>query len=72
MENTIKTIYVNKNDLIVKRVNFYTRSGFGMKLPTEYMIKHNKRTKRIYCHTISNCGSLYILDRSQRIYVEID
>lgn len=28
----------------------YTATGYGSKIPTEYLIRHNNRLKRVYCH----------------------
>ena len=38
----------------------YTSTGYGKKIPTSYMVKHNNRLKRVYCCIYSNIGSLYI------------
>jgi hypothetical protein len=39
----------------------YSRSGYGSKIPTQYMIKTiDNREHRVYCICYSNNGSLYI------------
>ncbi len=76
-KKSFKTADVNWSDLIVKPLWFHkrnlrqTRSGYGSKLSTEYMVKHNNRLYRIYCQIYSNAGSLYILTKGERIYIDI-
>ena len=43
-----------------KRGLMYTASGYGKRVPTSYMVKHNNRWKRVYCCIYSNSGTLYI------------
>ena len=38
----------------------YTASGYGSRIPTEHMIKHNNRWKRVYAICYSNASTLYI------------
>lgn len=38
----------------------FTASGFGNRIPTEYMIKVANRWRRVYCRIFSNSGTLYI------------
>jgi hypothetical protein len=38
----------------------YTASGYGKRIPTEYMVKVNNRWRRVYCRIYSNNGTLYI------------
>ena len=39
----------------------YSRTGYGRRLPTEYMIKTTDgRKHRVYCTCYSNCGTLWI------------
>jgi len=47
----------------------YTASGYGGKIPTVYMVKHNHRLKRVYCRILSNIGTCYILDHGERIII---
>ena len=54
-------IEVNESDLIRKAVNFsYGNCGYRCNVPTNYMIKDNKRLKRIYSMSYGNGESLYI------------
>ena len=43
-----------------KRGLQYTATGYGRKIPTEYMVKHENRWKRVYNCIYSNSGVLYI------------
>lgn len=47
----------------------YTSAGYGKKIPTHFMVKHNNRWKRVYCCIYSNIGSLYIKSRSHDIFL---
>ena len=38
----------------------FTASGYGLKIPTRYMIRVRNRWRRVYCCQMSNAGSLYI------------
>jgi hypothetical protein len=38
----------------------YTASGYGKRIPTQYMIRVNNRWRRVYCCIYSNIGTLYI------------
>ena len=38
----------------------YTASGYGKRIPTEYVIYLNGRARRVYCCQYSNAGTLYV------------
>ena len=38
----------------------FTASGYGARIPTEYMIMYNRKWRRVYCLLYSNSGTLYI------------
>jgi len=38
----------------------YTATGYGSRLPTQYMVKVVNRWRRVYCVCFSNVGTLYI------------
>jgi hypothetical protein len=46
-----------------------TATGYGSKLTTTKMLRHNNRWHRIYCMCWSNIGTCYILSRGQQIIV---
>jgi exonuclease III len=43
-----------------KRGLMFTATGYGGRIPTSYMVKHNNRWKRVYCAIWSNSGVCYI------------
>ena len=43
-----------------KRGLMFTASGYGKRIPTEYMVKHNGKWKRVYTCCYSNTGTAYI------------
>ena len=47
----------------------YTASGYGSRLPTEWMIRHEKKLYRIYCVIYSNAGSIYVVIGKTRYYL---
>lgn len=38
----------------------YTASGYGSRIPTEYMVQVNGKWRRVYCAIFSNIGTTYI------------
>lgn len=42
----------------------YTASGYGKKVPTTKMVRHNDRWRRVYCCIFSNAGTCYIETKS--------
>lgn len=48
----------------------YTASGYGRKIPTSHMIRHNGRWKRVYCCVCSNIGTCYILSGNDWIVID--
>lgn len=48
----------------------YTASGYGEKIPTEYMVHWRGRWRRVYCRIFSNSGTLYIRTPEGRIVVD--
>lgn len=38
----------------------WTASGYGSKIPTEYMVNVNGKWRRVYCKIYSNSGTLFI------------
>lgn len=57
-----------------KAGKLYTATGYGSKIPTEYMIKVSddcgRRWHRIYCSIHSNSGVLYIILKKQVRYIQ--
>ena len=46
-----------------------TASGYGRKLTTPYKVEHNGRLYRVYCISVSNSASLYILPGGKPLYL---
>lgn len=38
----------------------FTGSGYGSRIPTQYMVKYNRKWRRVYCIIYSNSGTLFI------------
>ena len=38
----------------------YTATGYGRRIPSRYMVRHNGRWRRVYVCQISNAGSAYL------------
>lgn len=47
----------------------YTSSGYGSKIPTEWVTYINNRKHRIYIVIYSNSGSLYVLINKRKYYI---
>lgn len=65
MEIKIKTLWWQERGLL------YTATGYGEKIPTEYMVKRNNRWHRVYCRIFSNIGSLYIMSKGKKIGISL-
>lgn len=48
----------------------YTVSGYGKRIPTEYMVKWNGKWRRVYCCVFSNSGTLYIGKMTDNLKVQ--
>ena len=76
--NNLPMQTVKAEEVIIAPLWFHTRglmqtaTGYGRKLKTEYKIKHYGRLYRVYCHIFSNCGTLYIISKNERLTVNID
>ena len=49
-----------------------TRTGYGAKLRTRYILRYNGRLRRIYCTCYSNSGTLFIIVRGERMTLNVD
>ena len=53
-----------------KAPNCYSRTGYGAKLPTQWMLTlADKRARRVYVICFSNSGSAYIIVRGKPVYL---
>jgi hypothetical protein len=50
----------------------FTASGYGRKIPTEYMVKYLNRWRRVYCSIFSNSDICYFIAQGQEITVDSD
>lgn len=50
----------------------YTRSGYGEKIPTVYMVKYDGVWRRVYCAVFSNSGTTYVKVRGEDVVVRLD
>ena len=50
----------------------WTATGYGAKIPTEYMVWNGKRWQRVYCAICSNNGTLYTVSKGQKTVVDLD
>lgn len=50
----------------------YTASGYGSKIPTQYIVKFNGRWLRVYCAIYSNIGRTYIVSKGVKLTVNLD
>lgn len=48
---------------------FYSRTGYGSKIPTQYMVRFGGREYRVYAICFSNCASHYITIKGVRYYL---
>ena len=47
----------------------YTATGYGKRIPTSYMVKHNNKWRRVYCCIYSNVGTCYIGKMSDHLTI---
>ena len=53
----------------------WTRSGYGARIPTPYMVQVFGKWRRVYCRIYSNIGTLFIgrkYDGTSIVYIERD
>ena len=69
---TISTKEVKVNELEwQKRGLMYTRTGYGGRIPTTYMVKYEGSWRRVYCAVYGNSGTLYI-EKNRKPIATID
>ena len=63
--------YINQpfERIITKMPENKSITGYGSKLPTQYMVLINKRKYRVYAICFSNCASHYILMNKKRVFL---
>lgn len=50
---------------------YYTRTGYGAKIPTSYKVKFKNRLYRVYCTIYGNSGSTWIQSKGEKYYVSL-
>lgn len=48
----------------------FTATGYGMRIPTRYMVRLHGKWRRVYCCQVSNAGTCYIGNLSDQIIVQ--
>lgn len=48
----------------------FTRTGYGSKIPTSYMVRYNNRWYRVYSVCYSNVSTEYILINKEKVTVQ--
>ena len=49
----------------------FTATGYGKRIPTRYMVRHNGKFRRVYCAIYSNVGTCYIGKLSDAMFVNL-
>lgn len=47
----------------------FTRSGYGKRIPTRFMVQYKGKWRRVYCCIYSNAGTCYIGKREENLIV---
>lgn len=47
-----------------------SRTGYGGKIPTSYMVFIGNKWRRVYCHVYSNVGTCYVLINKKRVIID--
>ena len=51
----------------------YTASGYGAKIPTQWMVRTiDQKWRRVYCAIYSNIGTTYIVQGGEKVIVNIN
>jgi hypothetical protein len=56
---------------VEKPVRYANASGYGRRIPTRYMVKHNNRLRRVYAACFGNACTCYIEQGKDWIVVEL-
>ena len=47
-----------------------SRTGYGSKIPTIYMVFIGNKWRRVYCRIYSNIGTCYVLINKERVIID--
>lgn len=49
----------------------YTATGYGGKIPTGYVVKHNGKWRRVYLKVYSNIGTMFVMQGKEKVIVDL-
>jgi hypothetical protein len=62
----------NKEQVKLCTANYgHTQSGYGGKIPSDWMVRYLQRWRRVYVMCYSNVGSAYIIVGGREVFVAI-
>ena len=47
-----------------------SRTGYGSKMPTQYMVFVENKWRRVYCRVYSNSGTCYVMINKERVIID--
>ena len=53
-----------------ERPKSHSKTGYGDKIPTQYLVFIAKKWRRVYCRQYSNIGMLYVLVNKERVIID--
>ncbi len=52
--------YLDLPAKVTKMPRYYSATGYGARIPTQYMVRQGARWRRVYVAQFSNAGTAYI------------
>ena len=49
---------------------YNNKTGYGDRIPTNYMVFIANKWRRVYCRQYSNIGTLYVLIKGERVIID--
>ena len=46
------------------------KTGYGDKIPTQYLVFIEKKWRRVYCRQYSNIGTCYVMINKERVIID--
>ena len=53
-----------------ERPKSHSKTGYGDKIPTQYMVFIGNKWRRVYCRIYSNIGTCYILIKGEQVIID--
>ena len=47
-----------------------SKTGYGSKIPTQYMVFVENKWRRVYCRVYSNIGTCYVMINKERVIID--